>query len=75
MKKFTFIDQVYNEVKSHMPIKDRLSYCRQLMIETQLFVQKNSAILDTRAKHRYAAIIHTAQQEIKKLISTQTEEN
>ncbi|MES2513165.1 MAG: hypothetical protein V4580_03440 [Bacteroidota bacterium] len=67
MKKFKYIDQIYNEVKEHMPVEERISYCQKLISETQLFVQQNSSRLEDRERQRYTAILLTAQKEIDKL--------
>ena len=67
MKKFKYIDQVYNDVKELMPVAERIFYCQKLISETQSFVQQNSARLEESEKQRYNAILLTAQKEMEEL--------
>ncbi|MES2763504.1 MAG: hypothetical protein V4677_14920 [Bacteroidota bacterium] len=67
MKKDKYVDQIYNEVKEHMPVNERIAYCQQLINETLVFVAQNSERLEDHEKQRYNEILVTAQQEINKL--------
>lgn len=58
------MDPVYESVSECMSLNDRIAYCKQLISETENFLQSSSVFLEEKTKDKYRKLISAARKEI-----------
>ncbi|MHB8261193.1 MAG: hypothetical protein ACYDCN_11390 [Bacteroidia bacterium] len=61
------IDSLYRNVISSLPLKDRISYCEQLIDKAQLSIIRNKKFISKELAEQLKTIIEAAQFEIKQV--------
>ncbi len=61
------MDSIYQNVISSLPLKERVTYCEQLIDKAQLSLLRNKKFLTSIIQNQLANIIEAAQKEIKQI--------
>lgn len=64
------IDNIYRQVKDHMSIEDKISYCARVIYRTHQHLNRHGNSLSREAKSRSLQVLQNARQEMHQLLAS-----